>query len=112
MTNGNQYSIRDISLAASGRKKIAWAEGRMPVLSRIKERFVRELPFLGKTVGMCLHVTKETAVLARAVRAGGATVGLCASNPLSTQDDVAAALAEEGISVFAKKGCTSEEYYE
>ena len=95
MANENKYSVKDISLAASGLKKITWAESRMPVLLRIKERFVRELPFKGKTIGMCLHVTKETAVLAKAVKAGGGTVGLCASNPLSTQDDVAAALVEE-----------------
>jgi adenosylhomocysteinase len=83
----------------------------MPVLNLIKERFQKEKPYKGLTLGACLHVTKETAVLAQALTAGGAKVALCGSNPLSTQDDVAAALAESGVHVFAWRGQNTEEYY-
>ncbi|MEM2043101.1 MAG: adenosylhomocysteinase, partial [Nitrososphaerota archaeon] len=86
--------IRDPSLAAEGARRIAWAEVRMPVLMAIRERFRRERPLEGIRVSACLHVTKETAALVRTLRDAGAEVALCASNPLSTQDDVAAALAE------------------
>jgi adenosylhomocysteinase len=84
----------------------------MPVMNQIKSRFSKENPLKGLTLGACLHVTKETAVLAEALAAGGAKVVLCGSNPLSTQDDVAAALADEGINVFAWRGQNTEEYYQ
>lgn len=100
-----KYDITDESLAALGKKRLAWADNDMPVLAKVRERFAKELPFKGKTVGACLHVTAETGTLMRTLKAGGANVVLCASNPLSTQDDVAASLVkDEGIPVFAKKG--------
>lgn len=108
---GLGYEVRDIKLAPQGRLLIDWAESHMPVLMKIRERFSREKPLEGIQIGACLHVTKETAVLVKTLVAGGAEVALCASNPLSTQDEVAAALAEEGISVYAWKGETAEEYY-
>lgn len=99
------HDIADESLAELGAKRLAWADADMPVLRTVRERFAKELPFKGKTIGACLHVTAETGTLMRTLKAGGATVVLCASNPLSTQDDVAAALVvNEGIPVFAKKG--------
>lgn len=106
------YTVKDINLAASGEESIRWAEAHMPVLMKIKERFSKARPFNGIRVGLCLHVTKETAVLAKVLVAGGASVGLCASNPLSTQDDVAAALARAGIEVHAVRGCDNKAYYE
>jgi adenosylhomocysteinase len=106
-----EYSVKDIDLAHDGENKIGWAESHMPVLMTIRERFSREKPLVGKKLSACLHVTKETAVLVRTLGAGGAKVALCASNPLSTQDDVAAALAKEGISVYAWRGQTTEDYY-
>lgn len=105
------YEVKDMSLAELGRKRMAWAASRMPVLQEIKERFKREQPFKGVTIGACLHVTKETSQLCEVWLAGGATVYLAASNPLSTQDDVAAALAEKGVHVFAWKGMDTEGYY-
>lgn len=108
---GDGYEIRDLSLADQGEKAIRWAEDHMPVLRMIKERFTLEKPLRGVTVGACLHVTKETAVLVKALQAGGATVYLCASNPLSTQDHVAAALVKAGIHVFAWHGMDAEGYY-
>jgi adenosylhomocysteinase len=100
-----EYDITDESLAALGKKRLAWADNDMPVLAKVRERFAKELPFKGKTIGACLHVTAETGTLMRTLKAGGANVVLCASNPLSTQDDVAASLVkDEGIPVFAKKG--------
>ncbi len=100
-----KYDIADESLAALGKKRLAWADNDMPVLKEVRERFAKELPFKGKTIGACLHVTAETGTLMRTLKAGGANVVLCASNPLSTQDDVAASLVkDEGIPVFAKKG--------
>ncbi len=98
------HDIADASLAVLGKKRLAWAEKEMPVLKTVRERFTKEQPLAGKTVGACLHVTAETGVLMRTLKAGGANVVLCASNPLSTQDDVAAALVEDGIQVYAKKG--------
>ncbi len=106
-----KHAVKDLKLAPAGRLKIEWAEEHMPVLSEIRRRFAKEKPLEGVRIGACLHVTKETAVLMRALRDGGAGVALCASNPLSTQDDVAAALAEEGVPVFAVKGESNEEYY-
>jgi len=111
MAQKTSFTVKDISLAPSGQESIRWAEAHMPVLMKIKERFSKSKPFSGIRVGLCLHVTKETAVLAKALVAGGAQVGLCASNPLSTQDDVAAALAKEGIEVHAVRGCDNAEYY-
>src|SRR5438876_7849289 len=97
--------VKDLGLAERGRLRIEWAAGEMGVLSLIRERFEKERPLDGLRIGACLHVTSETANLVEALQAGGAEVALCASNPLSTQDDVAAALCEEdGINVFAIKG--------
>ncbi|MCY3920932.1 MAG: adenosylhomocysteinase [Chloroflexi bacterium] len=105
--------IADRRLAEYGEQRIAWAAREMPVMAQIHERFVAERPFDGLRIAGCLHVTSETANLALALQAGGAEVTLCASNPLSTQDDVAAALVERaGIRVFAIKGESNETYYE
>lgn len=106
-----EYDIADPGLAEVGARRIAWAGRRMPVLSTIRERFRDEQPLAGRRVAACLHVTAETANLMLALRDGGADVVLCASNPLSTQDDVAAALVEEGIPVFAVRGEDNERYY-
>ncbi len=107
-----EHDAKDLSLARVGQLRIEWAEMAMPVLRQIRERFGRELPLRGTRVGACLHVTTETAVLMLTLKAGGASVALCASNPLSTQDDVAAALVtEHGIPVFAQKGEDNERYY-
>lgn len=106
------HDVRDLSLAGLGRGRIQWAEGSMPVLRAIRERFGKERPLQGIRLGACLHVTAETAGLVLALQAGGAQVALCASNPLSTQDDVAAALVSDyRISVYAKKGEDKETYY-
>jgi adenosylhomocysteinase len=107
-----QSQVKDKSLAPQGHLQIEWASKHMPVLNQIKSRFSKEKPLKGLTLGACLHVTKETAVLAETLAAGGAKVVLCGSNPLSTQDDVAAALADEGIHVFAWRGQNTEEYYQ
>jgi len=107
-----QSQVKDKSLAPQGHLQIEWASKHMPVLNQIKSRFSKEKPLKGLTLGACLHVTKETAVLAETLAAGGAKVILCGSNPLSTQDDVAAALADEGINVFAWRGQNTEEYYQ
>ncbi|MBI5530397.1 MAG: adenosylhomocysteinase [Candidatus Doudnabacteria bacterium] len=104
--------VKDMKLAKQGHINIALAEREMPVLRKINEEFKKNKPFKNMTVAMCLHVTKETAVLAKAVAAGGAEVVLCCSNPLSTQDDVAAALVEDGINVFAWKGISNKDYYQ
>jgi adenosylhomocysteinase len=106
------HDVRDIGLASKGRLRIEWAELEMPVLRLIRERFAREQPLRGVKVAGCLHVTTETANLMIALKAGGAEIFLCASNPLSTQDDVAAALvADHDISVFAIKGEDEATYY-
>ncbi len=105
------YSVKDISLAEQGMKNIELAEKRMPALLKIRDRFKKEKPFAQLTIGMALHVTKETAILVRTLIAGGAKVAIAGCNPLSTQDDVAAALAKEGVAVFAYKGETKEDYY-
>ena len=105
------FDVRDLALTAAGRARLAWAEREMPVLARLRERFARERPLAGLRIAACLHVTTETGVLIRTLVAGGATVRLCASNPLSTQDDVAAALVEEQIPVFAIKGEDRDTYY-
>ncbi len=106
-----EFQVKDKTLAAQGKLNIEWASAHMPVLNQIKNRFTKEKPLKGLTLAACLHVTKETAVLVETLMAGGAKIALCGSNPLSTQDDVAAALAEEGVNVFAWRGQTKEEYY-
>ena len=107
-----RYDVRDESLAAEGRLRIEWAETQMPVLRLIRARFAQDKPLAGVRIAACLHVTTETANLARTLAAGGAEVTLCASNPLSTQDDVAAALVMElGIPTFAIKGEDEATYY-
>ena len=106
------YDVKDINLADQGKLKIEWAEASMPVLRLIKKRFKREQPLKGMRVTACLHVTTETANLMKTLQAGGADIRLCASNPLSTQDDVAAALVQhDGIAVFAIKGEDNKTYY-
>jgi len=107
-----KYDVADMSLAPTGKKRILWADNDMPVLADIRERFAKNKPFKGKNVSACLHVTAETANLARTLKAGGANVVLCASNPLSTQDDVAASLVKDfGIPVFAVCGENRSRYY-
>lgn len=106
------YDVKDIALADLGQDRINWAAQEMPVLRQIKERFAREKPLQGVRIAACLHVTSETANLMRALKAGGAEVALCASNPLSTQDDVAASLViHDGIPVYAIKGEDKDTYY-
>jgi adenosylhomocysteinase len=107
-----QFQVKDKSLAPQGKLQIEWAASHMPVLSQIRKRFIKEKPFKGLTLAACLHVTKETAVLVETLVDGGAKVVLCGSNPLSTQDDVAAALAGEGVHVFAWRGQNTKEYYD
>ncbi|NLF11103.1 MAG: adenosylhomocysteinase [Anaerolineaceae bacterium] len=107
-----EYDVKDLDLADAGKRRIEWAEQEMPVLRLIRERFDREKPLAGMRVAACLHVTTETANLMRCLKAGGADARLCASNPLSTQDDAAAALvAHYGVPVFAIKGEDHDTYY-
>ncbi len=103
--------VKDRALAEAGRSRIAWAAGYMPVLAQIRDRFAEEKPLAGVRIGACLHVTTETANLMLALQAGGAEIALCASNPLSTQDNVAAALCEYGIPTYAIKGEDHQTYY-
>ncbi|HEX5493371.1 MAG TPA: adenosylhomocysteinase, partial [Mycobacteriales bacterium] len=106
------HEVADLSLADRGVERIGWAERAMPVLDQIRRRFAADRPFHGVRVAACMHVTTETANLVRAIVAGGAEVALCASNPLSTQDDVAAALVNRhGVSVFARAGVDTDGYY-
>ncbi len=106
------YDIKDIELASAGKKRIEWAERDMPVLAAAKEKFEKEQSFKDMKMSLCLHVTAETANLARALKAGGADVLLCASNPLSTQDDVAASLVKDyGIQVYAKRGEDRDSFF-
>jgi adenosylhomocysteinase len=98
------YDVKDLSLAAQGRQRIAWAARHMPVLSQIADEFAAEQSLQGRRIAASLHITTETAVLLSALKAGGAEVALCASNPLSTKDDVCAALVESGIAVYAHYG--------
>jgi adenosylhomocysteinase len=105
------YHVKDLSLAKSGRLRVEWAERSMPVLRMIRERFAAEKPLAGTVLAACLHVTTETASLVHTLAAGGAEVYVCASNPLSTQDDVAACLVDEGYHVFSIKGEDTETYY-
>ena len=111
--SGTSYDIKDLTLADEGRRRTDWAERSMPVLRQLRERFIKERPLAGRRLSACLHVTTETANLAVTLKAGGADVALCASNPLSTQDDVAAHLVRDhGIKVFAIKGEDHTTYYE
>ena len=106
------YDIRDISLAEKGRLRIEWAGMNMPVLRSIRERFSKERPLEGIRLSACLHVTTETAGLAKTLKAGGADLVVCASNPLSTQDDVAASLvADDQVPVFSIRGEDHATYY-
>jgi len=105
------YIVSDIKLAEAGGRRIEWIRGRMPVLNMIRERYEREKPLDNVKIMACLHVTVETANLILTLRAGGADIALTAANPLSTQDDIAAALADSGINVYAFRGETEEEYY-
>jgi adenosylhomocysteinase len=112
-TTNSPGDVKDITLASEGVRRINWAEREMPVLRQIKERFIKEKPLKGLRIAGCLHVTSETANLAITLRDGGAEVFLCASNPLSTQDDVAAALVSEyGIPTYAIKGENTDTYYQ
>ncbi len=107
------YGIKDIKLAEKGKDRIEWAENQMPVLLAIRKKFTEKRPIKGIKIAACLHVTTETANLVRTLKAGGAEVSLCASNPLSTQDDVAASLVKDyGIPVFAIKGEDKDIYYQ
>ena len=109
---GKKYDVKDMRLADGGRKRILWAGQDMPVLQRVKERFAKEKPLRGMRFSACLHVTAETANLVQALKAGGADVLLCASNPLSTQDDVAASLVKhDKIPTYAIKGEDNKTYY-
>jgi len=106
------HKVKDMGIAESGESLMRWAEDHMPVVMKIRGRFSKERPLRGIKIAACLHVTKETGVLVRTLMAGGAEVSLAASNPLSTQDEVAAALARDGASVFAWRDQTKEEYYD
>lgn len=108
-----EFRVKDTTLAREGKRRIDWAEAHMPVLVALRQKYEKSKPLKGFRVAGCLHVTKETGVLVRTLKAVGAELSWCGCNPLSTQDDVAASLAkDEGISVFARRGLTSQEYYE
>ena len=111
MDKGNHYEVKDLKQADQGRRNMEVAELNMGALMEIKRRFEKEKPFSGVRIGLALHVTKETGNLVRVLIAGGADVAITSCNPLSTQDDVAAALAEEGVKVWAYKGESREDYY-
>jgi adenosylhomocysteinase len=107
-----EYRVKDIKLAEIGKKRIDWAESHMPVLNALRKKYENSKPLQGIKVGGCLHVTKETGVLVRTLKATGAEISWCGCNPLSTQDDVAASLArDEEIGIFASRGVSTEEYY-
>ncbi len=112
MTSSKNYDVKDPSLASAGRQRIEWAAREMPVVKTIRERFSKEKPLAGVRISGCLHITTETANLGLALKDGGAQLYLCASNPLSTQDDAAAALVEYGIPTFAIKGEDEVTYYQ
>ena len=107
-----KYRVKDIGQAAEGKKKIDWAEIHMPVLMNLRKRFLDKLPLKGIKISGCLHVTKETGVFIRTIDALGADIAWSGCNPLSTQDDVAASIADAGISIFASRGVTTEQYYD
>src|SRR5947208_17134804 len=107
-----RHDVKDAKLAPKGKKRILWADHDMPVLARIRERFAKDKPLAGLKMAACLHVTAETANLARTLQAGGADLVLIASNPLSTQDDVAASLVHDfGLAVFAIRAEDNDTYY-
>src|SRR3972149_8617939 len=110
MDIGKNYEVMNLKLADQGEKNIEWAESQMRALLKVRERFSKEKPFNGVKIGIALHPTKETAVLVRTLIAGGADVAICACNPLSTQDDVAAAMAGEGVKLWGYKGVTKADY--
>jgi adenosylhomocysteinase len=110
--NIKNYDIKDASLASAGKLRIEWAGREMPVIKLIRQRFIKEKPLKGVRISACLHITTETANLALALKDGGADLVLCASNPLSTQDDAAAALVEYGLPTFAIKGEDNQTYYQ
>ena len=112
MTSTKNYDVKDLTLAESGQRRIDWASREMPVMRLLRERFAKEKPLTGIRIAACLHITTETANLALTLQAGGADTILCASNPLSTQDDAAAALVEYGIPTNAIKGEDSKTYYQ
>ncbi|HEV8387048.1 MAG TPA: adenosylhomocysteinase [Nitrososphaera sp.] len=108
-----EYRVKDVTLSRDGKKRIDWAEAHMPVLVSLRQKYEKSKPLKGVRVTGCLHVTKETGVLVRTLKAAGAELSWCGCNPLSTQDDVAASLAkDEGISIFASRGVSSQEYYD
>jgi adenosylhomocysteinase len=108
-----EYRVKDVSLAEEGKRRIDWAEAHMPVLVALMQKYSKTRPLAGIRVAGCLHVTKETGVLVRTLKAAGAEISWCGCNPLSTQDDVAASLAKhEGIAVFASRGVSTKEYYD
>jgi adenosylhomocysteinase len=109
--NNVNYKVKDLSLAESGRKKIEWAESRMPVMMALKRKYSESQPLKGMRIAGCLHVTKETAVLIKTLLAAGAEISWSGCNPLSTQDDIAAALAKDGISIYAWHGMNVDEFY-
>ncbi|MBU0530609.1 MAG: adenosylhomocysteinase [Candidatus Aenigmatarchaeota archaeon] len=111
MDSGETFEVKDIKLAEQGKKNIEWAASQMGALLKVKERFEKEKPLAGVRVGLALHITKETAMLVKTLIAGGAEVAITGCNPLSTQDDVAAALALEGVHTYGYKGETTEDYY-
>src|SRR5256885_8387895 len=112
MATTKRFDVKDLALAAEGIRRISWADRQMPVLAAIRERFENEQPLNGYRISACLHVTTETANLMRTLKAGGADVVLCASNPLSTQDDVAPALVDVyHIATFAIKGEGHDPYH-
>jgi adenosylhomocysteinase len=109
--NNVNYKVKDISLAESGQKKIEWAESRMPVMMAFQKKYSESKPLKGMRIAGCLHVTKETAVLIKTLEAAGAEISWSGCNPLSTQDDIAAALAKDGISIYAWHGMNVDEFY-
>src|SRR5512136_603390 len=111
MASMKNSDVKDIKIAESGRQRIEWAAREMPVLKSIKDRFAKEKPLKGIKIAGCLHITTETGNLALTLQAGGADLIFCASNPLSTQDEVAAAMVEYGISTYAIKGEDDQTYY-
>lgn len=108
---GNNFKVRDLELAPAGRRRIEWAESRMPVLMALREKYRKTKPMKGMRIAGCIHVTKETAVLVETLRAAGAEVSWSGCNPLSTQDDVAAALAAKGTSIYTWHGMNTKEFY-
>ena len=113
MATTKRYDVKDLALSAEGVRRIEWADRQMPVLAAIRDRFDQEQPLAGYRIAACLHVTSETANLMRTLKAGGADIVLCASNPLSTQDEVAAALVDAyDVATFAIKGEDNDTYYE